>query len=162
MGIHKLGWTTAIAAASLSLATAAGAADLPTRKSPPPPMVPVAPPFSWTGFYVGATVGGVWGSGTTSVNATYNNNVLGSAYIPTSLGSEQRRLLEEFGIEIGGGLGPFKGKAWRIGLMGDSSTRRNVTLLLGALETMNGCGVCHTIPSGQDCQLHPAAKLTSI
>ena len=46
------------------------------------------------------------------------------------------RLLEEFGIEIGGGLGPFKGKAWRIGLMGASSTRRNVTLLLGALETL--------------------------
>ena len=46
------------------------------------------------------------------------------------------RLLNELGIEIGGGLGPFKGKAWRIGLMGDSSTRRNVTLLLGALETI--------------------------
>ena len=30
------------------------------------------------------------------------------------------RLLDEFGIEIGGGLGPFKGKAWRIGLMGAS------------------------------------------
>ena len=46
------------------------------------------------------------------------------------------RLLADFGIEIGGGLGPFKGKAWRIGLMGASSTRRNVTLLLAALETI--------------------------
>ena len=46
------------------------------------------------------------------------------------------RLLDDFGIEIGGGLGPFKGKAWRIGLMGASSTRRNVTLLLSALETI--------------------------
>ena len=46
------------------------------------------------------------------------------------------RLLDELGIEIGGGLGPFKGKAWRIGLMGASSTRRNVTLLLAALETI--------------------------
>ena len=46
------------------------------------------------------------------------------------------RLLDEFGIEIGGGLGPFKGTAWRIGLMGASSTRRNVTLLLSALETI--------------------------
>jgi alanine-glyoxylate transaminase/serine-glyoxylate transaminase/serine-pyruvate transaminase len=45
------------------------------------------------------------------------------------------RLLQELGIEIGGGLGPFKGKAWRIGLMGASSTRRNVTLVLSALET---------------------------
>ena len=50
----------------------------------------------------------------------------------------RRRLLEEFGIEIGAGLGPFKGKAWRIGLMGHSSTQRNVTLLLAALETILG------------------------
>ena len=48
----------------------------------------------------------------------------------------RRRLLTEFGIEIGSGLGPFKGKAWRIGLMGHSSTQRNVTLLLAALETI--------------------------
>jgi alanine-glyoxylate transaminase / serine-glyoxylate transaminase / serine-pyruvate transaminase len=46
------------------------------------------------------------------------------------------RLLGDFGIEIGGGLGPFKGRAWRIGLMGASSSRRNVTLVLGALETV--------------------------
>jgi alanine-glyoxylate transaminase/serine-glyoxylate transaminase/serine-pyruvate transaminase len=46
------------------------------------------------------------------------------------------RLLDDFGIEIGGGLGPFKGKAWRIGLMGASSSRRNVTLVLAALETI--------------------------
>ena len=45
----------------------------------------------------------------------------------------RRRLLDEFGIEIGGGLGDFKGKAWRIGLMGSSATQRNVTLLLAAL-----------------------------
>ena len=46
----------------------------------------------------------------------------------------RRRMLSAFGIEIGGGLGPFKGKAWRIGLMGQASTKRNVTLCLGALE----------------------------
>jgi alanine-glyoxylate transaminase/serine-glyoxylate transaminase/serine-pyruvate transaminase len=46
----------------------------------------------------------------------------------------RRRLLEEYGIEIGGGLGPFKGKAWRVGLMGEGASRRNVTTLLGALE----------------------------
>jgi alanine-glyoxylate transaminase/serine-glyoxylate transaminase/serine-pyruvate transaminase len=46
------------------------------------------------------------------------------------------RLLADFGIEIGGGLGPFKGAAWRIGLMGASSTRANVTTVLGALETV--------------------------
>jgi alanine-glyoxylate transaminase/serine-glyoxylate transaminase/serine-pyruvate transaminase len=48
------------------------------------------------------------------------------------------RLLNEYGIEIGAGLGPFKGKAWRIGLMGSSSTRRNVILVLSALEALLG------------------------
>jgi alanine-glyoxylate transaminase/serine-glyoxylate transaminase/serine-pyruvate transaminase len=46
----------------------------------------------------------------------------------------RKRLLAEFGIEIGGGLGDFKGKAWRIGLMGYSSRENNVLLLLAALE----------------------------
>ena len=47
----------------------------------------------------------------------------------------RKRLLKDWGIEIGGGLGPFKGKAWRIGLMGHSSRRENVTLVLSAIET---------------------------
>ena len=47
----------------------------------------------------------------------------------------RRRLLTEWGIEIGGGLGPFKGQAWRIGLMGQGARPANVTLLLAALET---------------------------
>ena len=44
-------------------------------------------------------------------------------------------LLNEFNIEIGAGLGPLKGKIWRIGLMGYSSQRKNVLLLLSALGT---------------------------
>lgn len=47
----------------------------------------------------------------------------------------RKRLLEQWGIEIGGGLGALKGKAWRIGLMGHSSRPANVTLVLAALET---------------------------
>jgi alanine-glyoxylate transaminase/serine-glyoxylate transaminase/serine-pyruvate transaminase len=47
----------------------------------------------------------------------------------------RNRLLAEWGIEIGGGLGSLKGKAWRIGLMGYGSRQANVTLLLAALET---------------------------
>lgn len=46
----------------------------------------------------------------------------------------RRQLLEQFNIEIGGGLGKFKGKAWRIGLMGAASTLNNVMLFLSALE----------------------------
>ncbi|MBW2030438.1 MAG: alanine--glyoxylate aminotransferase family protein [Deltaproteobacteria bacterium] len=48
----------------------------------------------------------------------------------------RRALLEDFGIEIGGGLGELAGKIWRVGLMGHTSSRRNVTLFLGALETV--------------------------
>ena len=45
-------------------------------------------------------------------------------------------LLQDYGIEIGGGLGTLKGKVWRIGLMGESSSRSNVMTLLSALETI--------------------------
>ena len=50
----------------------------------------------------------------------------------------RQQLLNEFGIEIGGGLGPMKGKTWRIGLMGETSSPRNVLLLLAALERCLG------------------------
>ena len=45
-------------------------------------------------------------------------------------------LLNRFGIEIGGGLGAFKGKVWRIGLMGYGSRAANVFVLLSALEQL--------------------------
>ncbi len=48
------------------------------------------------------------------------------------------RLLNDFGIEIVGGFGPLKGKAWRIGLMGYSATERNVHYLLAALREILG------------------------
>ena len=48
----------------------------------------------------------------------------------------RRDLLNRFGIEIGGGLGAFKGKVWRIGLMGYASRQANVLLLLSALEQL--------------------------
>ena len=46
----------------------------------------------------------------------------------------RRRLLEDFNIEISGGLGELKGKVWRIGLMGFSSRPELVVLLLAALK----------------------------
>ncbi len=46
----------------------------------------------------------------------------------------RRSLLNDFGIEIGGGLGDLQGKIWRVGLMGHSSSRKNVFLFLSALE----------------------------
>ncbi|HWW52103.1 MAG TPA: alanine--glyoxylate aminotransferase family protein [Verrucomicrobiae bacterium] len=46
----------------------------------------------------------------------------------------RRQLLDEFNIEIAGGLGPVKGQIWRIGLMGYSCQKTNVLLFLAALE----------------------------
>lgn len=48
----------------------------------------------------------------------------------------RRWLLERYGIEVGGGLGPVVGKVWRVGCMGHTARMRNVTLLLGALEEL--------------------------
>jgi alanine-glyoxylate transaminase/serine-glyoxylate transaminase/serine-pyruvate transaminase len=44
------------------------------------------------------------------------------------------RLRTDYGIEIGAGLGPLKGQVWRVGLMGYTSRRENVTLLLAAMR----------------------------
>lgn len=48
--------------------------------------------------------------------------------------SVRRQLLDEFDIEIGGGLGDLKGKIWRIGLMGYSSRSENILLILEAFK----------------------------
>ena len=45
-------------------------------------------------------------------------------------------LLNRFGIEIGGGLGAFKGKVWRIGIMGHAARQNNVLTFLAALEQL--------------------------
>jgi alanine-glyoxylate transaminase/serine-glyoxylate transaminase/serine-pyruvate transaminase len=50
----------------------------------------------------------------------------------------RRDLLNRYGIEIGGGVGPWAGKVWRIGCMGHTARHRNVTLLLGALGELLG------------------------
>jgi alanine-glyoxylate transaminase/serine-glyoxylate transaminase/serine-pyruvate transaminase len=46
----------------------------------------------------------------------------------------RRRLLDEYNVEIAGGFGQLAGKVWRIGLMGYSSRRENVLLVLAALR----------------------------
>ena len=68
----------------------------------------------------------------------YRLNPLTTVGIPDGIDDATVRssLLREYDIEIGGGLGEFRGKAWRIGLMGDSARDRNVLALLSALETI--------------------------
>jgi alanine-glyoxylate transaminase / serine-glyoxylate transaminase / serine-pyruvate transaminase len=56
----------------------------------------------------------------------------------------RKTLLNDFGMEIGGGLGDLAGKVWRVGLMGHASRCRNVVLFLSALETIlkaQGAGI---------------------
>jgi alanine-glyoxylate transaminase/serine-glyoxylate transaminase/serine-pyruvate transaminase len=56
--------------------------------------------------------------------------------------SVRTRLLNEFNLEIGAGLGPLAGQIWRIGLMGWSSRRENILLCVGALgSVLNDLGV---------------------
>ncbi|MFN4261129.1 MAG: pyridoxal-phosphate-dependent aminotransferase family protein [Gemmataceae bacterium] len=61
---------------------------------------------------------------------------LNAARIPQGVDdlTVRKKLLADFGIEVGGGLGDFKGKVWRIGLMGHNSRPNVVLLLLAALE----------------------------
>jgi len=46
----------------------------------------------------------------------------------------RNQLLDEFNIEIAGGIGPLKGKIWRLGLMGYCAQKANVLLLLASME----------------------------
>jgi alanine-glyoxylate transaminase/serine-glyoxylate transaminase/serine-pyruvate transaminase len=67
---------------------------------------------------------------------THSLHTLNCIHIPAGAddATVRRRLLEEYGIEIGSGLGVMAGKAWRIGLMGHGAIVRNVDLLLAALR----------------------------
>ncbi|PTA48366.1 alanine--glyoxylate aminotransferase [Shewanella morhuae] len=61
---------------------------------------------------------------------------LNTVYIPAGVddGAVRTRLLKDYNLEIGAGLGALAGKAWRIGLMGFGARRENVSLCLKALE----------------------------
>ncbi len=64
---------------------------------------------------------------------------LTTVWVPEAIGDEaaaRRVLLDRYGIEVGGGLGEFAGKVWRIGCMGHTARSRNVTTLLGALAEL--------------------------
>lgn len=63
---------------------------------------------------------------------------LNSVFLPEGVDEAalRRQLLERYNIEVGGGLGAFAGKIWRIGIMGESCTHNHVNLLVGALEEL--------------------------
>lgn len=77
------------------------------------------------------------------------------------------QLLEEFNIEIAGGIGPLKGKIWRLGLMGYCAQKANVLLLLAAMEKVAldhgarvpaGAGVAAAVRSYSHAESALAAK----
>ncbi|GIW96256.1 MAG: alanine--glyoxylate aminotransferase [Pirellulaceae bacterium] len=73
-----------------------------------------------------------------AVEPSYQLPMLNAVRVPAGVdeGAVRRALLERFGIEIGGGLGEFRGKVWRIGVMGYSAREANVLGLLAALEQL--------------------------
>lgn len=72
------------------------------------------------------------------VDPAYRLPMLNTVRVPDGVDDAgvRRQLLERYNIEIGAGLGDFAGKAWRIGLMGCSSTENHVNMLLSALNTL--------------------------
>ena len=72
------------------------------------------------------------------VDEKYRLPQLNSVTIPEGVdeAAVRSRLLNEFNLEIGAGLGALAGKVWRIGLMGHSSRAENIFLCLGALEAV--------------------------
>jgi len=91
---------------------------------------------------------------TYSAEEGYQLPMLNAVHIPEGIddGVTRQQLLDRFGIEIGGGLGAFAGKVWRIGLMGHASRRANVLTFLDALEQL-------LIEQGHSCQ--PGASVAA-
>lgn len=74
------------------------------------------------------------------VDEAHRLSQLNSVSIPDGVddAAVRSRLLNDFNLEIGAGLGDLAGKVWRIGLMGHSSRAENIFLLLSALEAILG------------------------
>ncbi|GEA52463.1 alanine--glyoxylate aminotransferase [Vibrio inusitatus NBRC 102082] len=70
------------------------------------------------------------------VDEKYRLPQLNAVYVPTGIDEAlvRQRLLNEYNLEIGAGLGELAGKAWRIGLMGYGARKENIALCLQALK----------------------------
>lgn len=88
--------------------------------------------------------------------------MLNAVHVPAGVDEAKVRsdLLHRFGIEIGAGLGAFKGKVWRIGLMGYGARPANVYLVLSALEQLlaeQGCKFDHGASIAAAASVYPAS-----
>jgi outer membrane immunogenic protein len=119
---------SAIALAAALAAGAAQAADLPSRKAPPPAYIPPPPVLTWTGFYAGLNIGGGWQDRSSS-NVWGNNGNSGGVVGGGQLGYNYQfspwlvvGLETDFqGTSIGGGGG---NNAWALAWGGGVSTAR--------------------------------------
>ncbi len=93
-----------------------------------------------------------------AAEAGYRAPMLTTLRIPEGIDDAtiRKQLITDYGIEIGAGLGIFGGKAWRIGLMGESANERNVMLVLNALEKLL-IASGHNVESGT--AVHAAAQV---
>jgi outer membrane immunogenic protein len=121
---------SAVAAAALMAggAFAAQAADLPTRKEAPAPVF-VPPPFTWTGFYVGANTGGLWSTGSRSATLFVPaQDIFLNGFFPNNLGGSNNG-----GWIIGGQAGyNYQWGAWVLGAETDldwTSLKRDVNFI---------------------------------
>ncbi len=72
------------------------------------------------------------------VDEKYRLPNLNSVFLPDGYDelALRNQLLYKYNIEVGGGLGAFAGKLWRIGIMGESATKNHVNMLVGALDEL--------------------------
>jgi len=72
------------------------------------------------------------------VQKKYRLPNLNAVYLPKGIDEAKIRksLLLDYNIEVGGGLGAFAGKIWRVGIMGESCTKNHVNSLVGALKEL--------------------------
>ena len=72
------------------------------------------------------------------VEEKYRLPNLNSVFLPDGYDelTLRNQLLNKYNIEVGGGLGAFAGKLWRVGIMGESATKNHVNMLVGALDEL--------------------------
>lgn len=72
------------------------------------------------------------------VQKKYRLPNLNAVYLPKGIDEAKvrKQLLMDYNIEVGGGLGAFAGKIWRVGIMGESCTKNHVNSLVGALKEL--------------------------